>query len=61
MQEEGIAVYPNPTSGRFTISSKSGINPAEIYDLQGERIYSDFKCNGRTSDEIDLSSHIKGI
>ena len=61
MQDACITVYPNPTSGKFTISSQSNINAVEIYDLLGELIYSDFKFNGQTSTEIDLSNHCKGI
>ena len=56
-----ITVYPNPTSGKFTISSKSIISSVEIYNLHGQRIDSDFKINRQTSTEIDLSSHSKGI
>jgi hypothetical protein len=61
MQDACITVYPNPTSGKFTISSKNNISSMEIYNLLGELIDSDFNINGKTSNEIDLSSHCKGI
>jgi hypothetical protein len=61
LQDACITVYPNPTSGKFTISSKNNISSMEIYNLLGELIDSDFNINGKTSNEIDLSSHCKGI
>jgi hypothetical protein len=61
LQDGGITVYPNPTTGKFTIKSKSNLSSIEIYDLLGEQIYSDLKINGRTSTKIDLTNHCKGI
>jgi len=61
MQDATIVVYPNPTSGMFTISSKSDINAVDIYNLLGEQVYHGGNFTGRTSAEIDLSSHSKGI
>jgi hypothetical protein len=58
---ESITVYPNPSSGKFTISSNSTISALEIYNLLGELIYSDFKLNQQKSKEIDLSGSAKGI
>jgi len=54
-------VYPNPSSGKFTISSKSNIDAIEIYNLLGERVYSDSKFNQYSSNDIDLSGQGKGI
>ena len=61
LMESIITVYPNPTDGRFTISSKSALNAFEIYNLSGERVYSDYNCSRQTSKEIDLSGYAKGI
>ena len=58
-QDESITVYPNPTRERFVIRSNSPICAIEIYNLFGERIYSDYKFNQQTP--IDLSSQSKGI
>jgi hypothetical protein len=60
-QDAGIAVYPNPTNGKFTISSQGDINAVEVYNLLGARISSCANFNGRTSAEIDLSNKSKGM
>ena len=51
IQEGNITVYPNPSSGKFTISSNNIISSIEIYNLLGEQIYSDFTNNRQTSKE----------
>lgn len=61
MQQGNFNVYPNPSSAKFTISSKSNINAVEIYNLLGERIYSEYGIKKQTSTEIDLIDHCKGI
>lgn len=60
MQDAGITVYPKPTSGKFTISSKSNIKTVEVYDLPGARVYSGVNFCGRTTAKIDLSNLNKG-
>ena len=60
LQDAGITVYPNPTSGKFTVSSKSVINSLEIYNLQGQQVCYGANFNGRTTAEIDLSNQSKG-
>jgi hypothetical protein len=59
--DDNFNVYPNPSSGKFTISSESAIRAIEIYNLLGERVYIDSKFNDQTSYEINLSSQVKGI
>lgn len=61
VQEGNITVYPNPTNGKFTISSNSTISSIEIYNLLGELIRSNFTFNQQTSTEIDLSKESKGL
>lgn len=56
-----INVYPNPTSGKLRISSESPIGTVEIYNLPGDRIFSNLKLCRQTSGEIDLSGFAKGI
>ena len=57
---DGISVYPNPTTGKFTISSNAA-NAIEIYNVSGARVYSDLNFKQQTSKEIDLSGYAKGI
>jgi hypothetical protein len=61
MQDESIAVYPNPTTGKFTINSKNAINSLEIYDLSGQPVNPKFRFSSQKSSVIDLSGHSKGI
>jgi hypothetical protein len=56
-----ISIFPNPNSGKFKISINSTINAVEIYNLSGERIYSDFSFDKKTSNEIDLYDPSSGI
>ena len=60
-QDASITVYPNPSSGKFTISSKSIINSVELYNLIGEQITSVCKFSDQKSIDIDLSARSKGI
>jgi len=55
---------PNPTTGKFTIEhnlqNKSAIRSFEIFNLIGDRVYSDFSLGRQISTELDLSGD-KGI
>ena len=51
-----VPVYPNPTSGKFTIEAKGDL---EIYNTLGEKIYEQ-EINTSTT-EIDLATQPKGI
>ncbi|TSA38753.1 MAG: T9SS C-terminal target domain-containing protein [Porphyromonadaceae bacterium] len=61
VREISIHVYPNPSSGKFTISGSSIISFIEIYNILGERIYSDFDLKRQTVYDIDLLNIGKGI
>lgn len=59
-----IAIYPNPTNGKFTIDKigrHGEIGKFEIYNIFGEKIYSNYKFNQGITNEIDLSAFSKGI
>lgn len=54
-----ISIYPNPTSGKFRISTGGKEGRADIYDSLGRKVTSiENIANGA---EIDLSGHGKGI
>jgi hypothetical protein len=57
-----ISLYPNPTSGIFTLQSQmDNINMIEIYSIVGERIYSSINFNNQKSIKIDISFTASGI
>jgi len=64
---QGINIFPNPTSDKVTISSLKEINTIEIYNMLGEKVYSviNFKnpdlLPERQTKEIDLAGFQKGI
>ena len=57
--EVSLQIYPNPTSGIFTIQSSEKNYTIEIINLLGEKIYSS-TINSNKS-EIDLSKQPQGI
>ncbi|MEI6752952.1 MAG: T9SS type A sorting domain-containing protein [Paludibacter sp.] len=55
-----ISVYPNPSNGKFIISSpENSINAIEIFNLLGDKVYSN--TNQPAKSEIDLSTAAKGV
>jgi len=60
----GVVIYPNPSSGEFTVSIKNyelGItNSIEIYDVLGEKVYSRFLIPN-SSFLINLSTQPNGV
>jgi hypothetical protein len=61
MHNETISLFPNPGDGRFTIKSNSLIDKIEVYNMSGEKIYSDLKCKGKNSFETDISYCSRGV
>jgi hypothetical protein len=58
-----LSIFPNPTSGKFTIQSNSEkISQITITNLSGQTIFKkDFQNNFNSQIEIDLTSQSKGI
>jgi len=54
-------LYPNPTTGKFTISSPNTLISLEIYNVLGEKVYARNNFQQQPSKEIDLSNQPKGI
>ncbi len=57
--QSGISVFPNPTSGKFTLDSKLTNGEISIYNLFGEKVYESTISNPNT--EIDLTYKSNGI
>lgn len=56
-----VALYPNPSTGKFTVSNlQSGIHAIEIYNLTGENIFTASGLN-RPSYTVDCGLFPKGI
>ncbi len=62
-----VSVFPNPTSGKFTVSSPEKVNTIEVFNMLGEKVYmiNNLKqptpVNSQTSYKIDFSNFQKGI
>jgi len=56
---EIFSVYPNPSSGIFTVTSQEEITTIEIYNVLGEKIYKSEMRDKKYA--IDLSGKAKGI
>ena len=65
MNNEGIInVYPNPSSGVFNIvvrDKEQGINEMEVYNILGEKVYSNYQITKSSNYQIDLSSQPSGV
>ena len=60
LTDNGVSVFPNPSNGKFIISSpESSVNAVEIFNLLGDKVYSN--ANQPAKSEIDLSTAAKGI
>ncbi len=58
-----VNVYPNPTTGQFTIqlSDISSQWSVEVYNVLGEKVYSNYQITKSSNYQIDLSSQPKGV
>jgi hypothetical protein len=64
LSASGISIYPNPTSGKFTIDNgQLTIKNIEITDITGKTIqsFSNFQISEFSNLEIDLSGFESGI
>jgi len=59
--EHGIRIFPNPSDGRFSISTNMLISSVEIYDLTGVKIYTSTQTFPSGIAEINISSAPAGI
>jgi len=56
-----VAVYPNPTSGQFTIKSVvSGQWSVKVYNVMGQEVYSQFNISNSTFN-VDMGTQASGV
>jgi hypothetical protein len=58
-----IAIYPNPTTGRFTIDTNGQfkLEHIKIYSIEGKQVYDNNFFVEHSKKEIDLSNQSKGL
>ena len=55
----GIEVYPNPTTGKFTVTNENGTeNTIAIFDMLGKKVYTNTTSSNQT---VDLSANGMGV
>lgn len=60
-QRNEVVIFPNPNSGRFTITSNIKMKEIAVYNILGEIVYSQQNISGNTKQEVDVSTLSKGI
>lgn len=55
--DEGVIVYPNPTTGQVALLARSTIQSVHIYNLYGKELYS----SNDSETTLDLSTFSRGI
>ena len=56
-----VVIFPNPNSGRFTITSNNKMKEIALCNVLGEIIYRQQNISDNTKQEVDVSSLPKGI
>ena len=59
--EGDVFIYPNPSNGKFIVSSRGNINSIEVFNMVGESIYVDKTANHRKLVQVDLQKKTKGV
>ncbi len=60
----GISIFPNPNNGIFQLAISeqlSANNQIEIYNMLGEKVYSDYQIIKSSNYQIDLSTKPSGV
>ena len=55
INKAAIQVFPNPTKGQFTVKSESIIENIELYDMRGQKVYTNTPKKQSFQIDIDLS------
>lgn len=59
IDKDRFTIYPNPSSGIFSITSSTNIDSYKIYDIQGKELFQRFAAVGIST--IDLSNYPRGL
>jgi len=60
-EAEGLKLFPNPTTGVFTIMANHITNATiEVYDMLGNSVKKEMFANIKSGYQLDLSGHAKG-
>ena len=56
-----LSISPNPTSGKFRISSSGKVETIEVYNVLGEIVYFENQDSRIKNQDIDISNEPAGI
>jgi len=59
--DSSLSIYPNPSTGKFTLTSLGSINEIDVFNFIGERVYSAKYTNGLSSSEVNMSGYPIGV
>ncbi len=62
--EERVNIYPNPTSGNFTIDLKGALSRntvIEVYNVMGQKVATEYFSESTDKFEIDLTGKASGV
>ena len=59
MTVNNISVFPNPSTGLFTLQNLENVNTIEVYDMAGKLIHQSVATQATTT--IDLGGKEQGI
>ena len=59
-EEEGIFIYPNPTTGKITIEHPASLKEAFILDLMGKKVRQ-IHLSSENKSDIDISDLPNGV
>lgn len=57
----GFSVFPNPSSGLFTLQSTGKLERIEVFDVTGTRVYVNDQLSSQLSQQLNLSELPRGI
>ena len=60
LESAGISIYPNPSTGLFTIQSVQSIESVQILDIRGRLVYKSTSTN-ESSFVVNISNENAGV